>query len=353
MLLNARPLLTATIHEPIEGRWWADVSVAGTDALDTTAALSLLGGDAWRGTVVEQGPDGSRVRARVLGGGARGNAPVTDRYYRGSVTLQAVMRDMLAEAGETLDPDSAGLSRQLSTWQRFAGPLHEALADIAHAQRLAWRVTRAGLVRLLDLPHTFPASEPAGTLTEDDGRALVLAMRDDGARPGATIAGRQVHRVTWEATAQRLTAVCHYHDVPEQRRVQDHRTIAEAGVDAQRADGSLDVIAASRYGLTEVPLYAGLPGCTVRVRPGTQTLVAYAGGPRRPVAIGHRGGSGGLKLGTLVGGQHPTSMVVAPPQFFPAGPVGDAAAVAAAAALASAGVVPHVTPITTTTVEEQ
>lgn len=298
MKLGSENVLTATVHEPVEGRWWADCALPEGAALSGAQSLEI-GGATWVGTGSST-VDGGRRRVRIVGGKDGLRAEVRDKYYRGSVTLGQIATDLLTEAGEALDPASDGLTRVVATWQRFAGPCVEALTDLVFANRLAWRITRAGLVRLTSLPHAFPTAETPGSLLDDDGRSLSIAVESPDVEPGVTLEGHPIHRITWEATATRVTGVCHYHDAPEPRRVQDHRTIAEAGIDAQRSDGSLDVIAASRYGATEIPLYGGLPGVTPRVAPGGQTLLAYAGSPRRPIAIGHRGGGDGCKIGSLV-----------------------------------------------------
>ncbi len=348
MQLDDEYLLTCTIHEPVEGRWWADVALSAGDPLSGRRALTI-GSAVWSGTIVDPTTDGQRRRARVIGGANGLDSPVTDRYYRGSVTLGQIATDLLASVGETLDPASDLLTRTMPTWQRFAGPAREALTDLVLANKLAWRVTRAGLVRLEQLPHAFIVAIPPGTLLEDDGRSIAIAVESPDIEPGVTVDGHKIHRIMWEATASRVTGYCFYQDAPELRRVQDHRSIAEAGIDSQAADGSLSVIAASRYGLTDVPLYSGLPGVDVEVQSGRQTLVAWAGSPRRPIAVGHRGGSGGLKIGSLV---FVTAIVSGAPvvvgaQFFNADEAGEAAA-------ATLGAPPNIlVPLTFTTAVEQ
>lgn len=327
MQLDDENLLTVTIHEPIEGRWWLDAALPEGETLSGAHTVTV-GAQVWVGTVAEPAVDGSRRRVRMVGGANGLKREVKDRYYRGATTLGQIAADLLTEAGETLDPASALLTRVVPTWQRFAGPCVEALTDLVHANKLAWRITRAGLVRLVALPHPFPPADVPGTLLEDDGRSVAVAVESPDIEPGVTLSGHPIHRITWEATAARITGYCHYQDTPDARRVQDHRSIAEAGIDSQRSDGSLDLIAASRYGLTEVPLYAGLPGVDVKVKPGAQTLVAWAGSPRRPIAVGHRAGSSGLKIGSLV---FITAVVSGVPvvvgaQWFDADTAGDAAA---------------------------
>ncbi len=328
MQLNDENILTVTVHEPIEGRWWADVALPSGDTPSGQRTLSI-GDVEWIGTVAESTVDGGRRRVRIVGGNNALRNSVKDRYYRGANTLGQIASDLLTEAGESLDPSSDLLSREMPTWQRFAGPAVEALTDLVHANKMAWRITRAGQVRLTALPHLFPGATPEGTLLEDDGRSILMAVQSPAIEPGITVSGHPIHRITWEATAERITGVLHYHEIADVRRVQDYRSIAEAGIDSQRADGSLDVIAASRYGLTEVPLYAGLPGVDVRVDPGGQTLVAYAGSPRRPMAFGHRGGGSGLKIGTLVFIVAPSGSIagaVIDCQWFNADEAGDRAA---------------------------
>lgn len=349
MQLDSENVLTATIHEPIEGRWWIDLAMPAGDELSGLHAFTL-GTTSWVGTVTDPTIDGSRRRMRLVGGRNGLRAKVSDKFYRGGVTLGQIATEILASGGELLDPASDLLTRKIETWQRFEGPAIEALTDLVHANKLAWRITRAGMVKLTLLPHLFPGQEHPGTLLEDDGRSILIAVQSPDIEPGVTVNGHQIHRIVWESTAERISGSLHYFSPPDVRRVQDHRSIAEAGIDAQRDDDSLDVIAASRYGLTEVPLFTGLPGVSVRVAPGSQTLVAFAGSPRRPVAFGSRGGSSGLKIGSLVfivAPSGPLTGAVIGAQFFDADPVSDAAAQAL-------GIPPNIlVPLTFTTAEQQ
>jgi hypothetical protein len=80
---------------------------------------------------------------------------------------------------------------------------------------------------------------------------------------------------------------------PDQRDRFYERTYS-AKVSKQRGDGSVDVIVAGRYELSNIPLLAGWPGSRITVKPGELVSVGFFNGNRsQPYAVAaEQGGAG-------------------------------------------------------------
>lgn len=350
--LNSQPVVSAVIHEPAFGRWWADVIVSA-DSLDTAAALEV-DGVTWTGTVVTQELDGARLCARVVGGNDSLTQALPSKYYSGGVSLQTVIGDILSECGETLaaDSDAALLASSLPAYERHATTADDALRAALRLHGASWRMTRAGEVRIV--PETLTGTEYTGgvRVTEIDQTQITVGVDAPTIEPGHIVSGQVIRRVTWYLSRV-LRAQLTYVETPTSGTVDRTRyegSISTAGVNSQASDGSLELIPNGRYQMTSVPFH-GLPGCNTSVPAGCQVLVGFSeGDPRKPVAFGVRS-TGGLRLGTLLLAQNAVSLALLSPQFFPASTAGDAAAAAAKAVILGAGNTAFDLSIETTDVE--
>lgn len=326
--------------------------MASGDAALTGAVTVELPGQDYAGTVITSSLDGpSTVRTRIVGGSDGIGRQLRDKWYRGSPTLGSIVGDIMRECGETLDAASAGLDVVVPSYQREAGTASAALDDVLSRHGLDWRITPSGRV-LVGPPDAYPATDDPGQFLEDDGVRMLFAPEAATAPVGSSVRGLPVTRAVIDVTPSSLRASLYYtrQAVPTRREL----PVVTAGVDSQSGD-TLDVIAGARVGLTQVPLYGGLPGARSVCQPGTSTVVGYSGGdPRTPFAVGHRGGSGGCLLGYLVIGVAPgPPAVLLPPQFFDGSPAGLLAATAAQAAMAATPAAAFTVPLTTAEVTEQ
>lgn len=330
--VNGRPLLAAHIAEPESGLWWAELQVTGAEPLAGPVDIEI-DGVTWTGAARSSANDGGRQRALVMGGNDALGTVIPDRQHQGGTTLGTVAGDLLRDAGEVLatagqGSDAAALAVALPSWQRLRETAIGALDTLARTAGVRWRMLRSGLVAIL-APASYPATAATVRVLADDSAAEVLTVAVDAPtiEPGQTIGGKRVRRIEWTLTGDSLRGACYYGTVASPATL-EHRSIWTAGIDSQNSDGSLDLIAAARYGLKGVPFFSGLPGVRVEPKPGASVLGGYAqGDPRAPVAFAANG-SGGIKIGSLVLVTASVSgvPVVVGASWFDADAAGDAAA---------------------------
>lgn len=302
---DGRPCVRATVFLPRIGAWTADIESDDATAPAATATLTLDGALALRGTVVRGGVEVDRWRGRIVGGAGGLPREIPAGALR-DTTLAAVLADALRAAGESL---AAGVRVEgvAARWHRVAAPAAHAVADVARAAGLAWRVLPDGTVwlgteswaehraldvDLLDWRPELGRAELAGntlgilpgqTLTV---RALTLrvgAVEHHAAREGlrtvvlaepeARPAGRML-----DALARLVAALT--------RRV-DYLAHYPARVVQQRGDGTLDLSPDDPRvpSCQSVPVRYGVPGMRAEVPAGARVTLSYEGGdPSRPVA---------------------------------------------------------------------
>jgi len=156
--------------------------------------------------------------------------------------------------------------------------------------------------------------------------------------PGVTFLGRRIRYVQHELTPAGVRTEAR--DTEPRGLIERLRLLSARGgwyqrlwpavVEAQNADGSVDVVVGGTWGETSVPLRHGLPGVSVLVQQGQQVLLGYeAGRASQPYAALWKT-SGTAKIGSLLVTQSPTTpFAILSVLWFPAGPAGDAAADAA------------------------
>jgi len=363
-------LSTALVTLPIVGAWHADVRATpqqGTDPVVLSGQVTLeLDGLTLVGTVVRSAPEDGMIAARIVGGAGGFGLTLAARYYRGSPTVRRIVEDLLRDCGETLDADSdsAVLATALGTWQRASEPAGAALTRILAAHGGSWRVNPAGTVLIVGA-EAWPTVEPEHTLvpgTEGASGSVRVAWPDGtpaDVLPGITFRGSQIRYVVHELAPDGLRTELRtenpggFIDRLRSKLSVDawFARMWPAVVEAQNADGSIDVVVANRFGLTAVPIRHGIPGLTVLVPQGHRVLVGFeAADPRAPYAA-LWATSGTAKLGTLLLAQNASSLALLPPQWFAAGTAGNAAAAAALAAVTGAGNIGYLQELTSPIVE--
>lgn len=307
--LNGKPVLRARILAPRVGAWVADVEVDTDEDLIGAQDLAI-DGVTLRGAVHRGGVAYQRWTGRLVGGSAGLPGPVAP-VSQYTTTLATALADVLREAGETLSATSGDLSASVTRWHRAAGTAANAVADVARAAGMAWRVLFDGTVWLG--VETWPAATTTGVELLDhrpevgrlelggDAAALLgilpgqtLTLDGVTARVGciehtvdATTIRSVIHAEPSERPAGRLLDSISRLVAALTRRV-DYLAHYPARVVEQRADGTLDLIpddSARVAPCTGVPIRTGLPGVAVTVPSGARVLLGYeAGDPSRPVA---------------------------------------------------------------------
>lgn len=303
--IDGRGVVRASVFLPRIGAWTADVEAEGPEGPSARPELVLGGALRLRGTVVRGGAEQDRWRGRLVGGAGglgRDAPPVALR----DTTLAAALGDTLRVAGEALAP-GVRVEGVATRWHRRLAPAAHAVADIAQAAGLAWRVLADGTVWLG--AETWPEHRPLDVQVLDWrpelGRAE-LAGDTLGIVPGQTLRARElvlrVGSVEHLATREGLrTVVLAEPDARPAGRMLDalSRLVASltrrvdylgmypARVVQQRADGALDLVPddARLPSCQAVPIRYGLPGVRATVPAGARVLLGYeAGDPARPVA---------------------------------------------------------------------
>ncbi len=270
-------LISATIEEFEQGAWVADIV-----SLDTFGGSFTIGDVTWKGTAVSSRVDDKlRNVSRVVGGGG-GLAKVLEyRYYDGSVTLQAALQDICRLSGETFGGAEATI--QLSTYQRLKGAAYTALDALASTQNMIWWIDRDGETNIQAARPT--GGDATGVRTESDQFSVLLS--DPIAELGQTFDDKPIRHIRWEYTSRdvkaRLYALPFIFRPPEETA---YDCMYNAAVNKDNGDGTIDVIADGKFGVTKVPLFCGVPGSKVKVNGGEQVMLGFFGGdPRKPFAV--------------------------------------------------------------------
>lgn len=188
--LGALPVVGGRLTLPTRGAWLADVEAVSDEDVDGVVTLTV-GETSLVGRVLRGGVFEGRWRGRVVGGAGGLGRTVTARQYR-SVTRRAIVAATLAEVGETLAPDAAGLDDVLVTWARFAEPASRCLARLV----AAWRVDVDGAITTSPWPaSTLPALEGLDASPAD--RVLRAAVEGIAVWPGMVDGARAVASVVY------------------------------------------------------------------------------------------------------------------------------------------------------------
>lgn len=291
------PLIEATIHEPIDGIWVANVELDANEAPTPGEPATIdLDGDEWVGTIDRSALDSGRAKVRIIGGAAGLRTEIPARYYR-SPTLQIVLDQILADAGETLSADAVDLSTiSVERWTRTSGRAAEALDRLAAAAGHAWRVQRDGTVWLGT--DDFDDSGADVLEADRDPRTKAVLLQPRGpllVRPGTSVLGLPVYAVTttwapqgarqrvrYEASRTRavLSAIV---DAGAAKAIA-LRGLYRATVVTQRPNGNVDVLpdlddlGRDTGGLSDVPIRYGFPGWAVEVTEGSRCLIGFEDG---------------------------------------------------------------------------
>ncbi|WP_437671534.1 hypothetical protein [Sorangium sp. So ce131] len=148
--INGHRVLTARVHVPFAGLWYADVELDDAEQL-SGAAVVKLGSLELRGTVLApfSGTFQLSTRVRVVAGAGGWSRRCKARHFHNDagVTLRSVLTATAADVGETFD--LAGIDGRLAVdFVREAGPASRVLRHLLGAT--PWWVgydgtTRAGL----------------------------------------------------------------------------------------------------------------------------------------------------------------------------------------------------------------
>lgn len=277
-------LLQATIEEFEQGTWVAHLVTTEPFA----GTFDLPDGSTWRGTQVEATADSARHFTTVVGGKNGLGKSVTDQYYSGRVSVQAAVQQICAAAGEVFGGAQPG--EFLSTYLRILGTAAEALDAISDAFDLLWWIGRDGTLQVRTGRPVAPTAAGVQDINSADVDGSVELLNPQGVVLGALYGQttpQPIRHVRWRLTPDRFAARVYF--VPFIFRPptsNKYAALYNARVDKDNGDGTVDVIADARFGVTKVPLFSGVPGSKVKALPGEQVTLGFFGNdPQKPFCV--------------------------------------------------------------------
>lgn len=322
---NGKDVLTATVTEAVTGNWSAQLELDSDEALPVSGRVTLdIDGVVWLGTLQRGELEAGRFHAVVVGGnGKLGQVLPAKHYLRGVTSTH--LQEALGAGGEKLsaDTDASVSSRATARYSRRRSTIGAAVAQIARESKANWRTQRDGSIWLGE--DRWPASSStSSTSTEHDelSRApgkVTLAVESPVLAPGLTFEGRKIISVVTHVTSDSLTQELTFADdaaggtVDRMKRMLGGIVEAMFGhrmdfgawypsvVVSQLSDNTVDLYPDDELmrgaGIARVPLRHGLPGCTVKVKPGARIILFYEDcDPSKPAAALWPDGSSVLSI---------------------------------------------------------
>lgn len=368
---NGAAVQTMRLAMPARGVWTADLE---TDAVTPpalgTAAVIEVGTFRLQGTVTRPGADeNGAVSFAVAGGAAKLAAELAPKSF-GPTTVEVVLRELLAAAGEKrgLGIVEAILKTPLPRWGRQRQTGKAALSALADQIGATWRVLDDGGIWL----GTDAGDEPAFDydLVEERPKddVLIFAAETLELRPGHTFRGGPVATVEYRVTGSRMEVSATRLQKAKDRKIDAKIEKAQAAtklhpprfarVVSQNEDGTLELALEVPPGkpaevapVSRVPIWHGIRGVTeMRVSPRTRVALFHDGGDiTRPfAALFDKGGrllSWKVDVDLVeLGGTVPTALE--PPIASWADRVDSAIASLAAAVVATGAAIPAGMPFT-------
>jgi hypothetical protein len=313
MLLGDLGIVKARVVLPRIGVWYAELTVdadtvpSGVQVFRTEdGALTLTGLVRADRSAMFAG------RAEVLLiGGRDGLSTLLEPREYSDPTVRILLEDICRETGEQLssDIDSGLLSGTLARWTRGEVVAGSAVAAVANALGVSWRILNDGTLWLGQ--ELWPNVEIPGDVIDERPRHASWELQVETLfatiAPGTTWDGRQVSIVEHRATADQASTLAWFE--PATPRDPTARDRLKSGLDAlianvtrgsqyhalypatvlgQSGDGSVDVQPDSPAlpALVQVPLRATSPGTIVKVSSGARCLVAFEDGSAQgPVVV--------------------------------------------------------------------
>lgn len=213
-LNSTHEVIDASITFPLVGPWIAEVSAHATEAITGAATITIADGAITLvGTVATGSTINDRADLRIFGGAAKLQTSLDGKAYA-FVPARLVIKDLLAEIGETLDPasDAAPLDSMLRHWCRAAGPAQLELQILLTQLGVTWRITPAGLLWIGT--DTWPETAlDSWTVDKDDQSNGLVKIAADLPKiyPGETWRGQHVttvvHRLAGPSLRTEVTVV--------------------------------------------------------------------------------------------------------------------------------------------------
>lgn len=274
----------AVVDEFENGSWIADLH--SMQSFGSSGTFILPDGSSWTGATLSERIEFDLYHTRVVGGAGKLGASLLDKYYQGNVTAQVALGDICNEAGESAGTVPAGIV--MNTFQRQAGITSEALQALADVFQFLWWIDRAGLVNMAATRPTGSDATGLRISSDTDGSATITqpvgVKLGVGYETGQPTAIPVIRHVRFLVTPQVFSAHIFPYPFlfvpPSQSKYDRHYS---AVVTADNGDGTVDVKADARFGVSKVRIFCGVPGSKIEMKAGEEvTLFFLAGDPRKP-----------------------------------------------------------------------
>lgn len=331
--INGFDILEAKIMETSIGAWTMRVELDAEEEL-TGPAICDIDGAVFLGTFRRGSVEGGRFIGEVIGGAGNLSAELDAKFYS-QASLGLVIGDIMADAGEVLAPETLGdvelLTARVEAWSRAKGKAGLSIRQVVDETTAeVWRVQRNGTIFIGT--DAFIPVLPDFEFDEieklpDQGKLIIAPEESPDIRPGVNFEGQNVSAVVTHVKPGGTRQEIFFADPngepkfdrvlgPLQRFIEqlvgrriDYSQIYEAKVVVQTLlTGKVDVLPDDARirglgGLTQVPIFHGLPGVTALVLPGERCLIAFRNGdPKLPAVIGWADGGGGLGTAVTIDG---------------------------------------------------
>jgi hypothetical protein len=267
--------LTATIEEPLQGAWVADVVT-----LRMVSDSFELGGVAWFGSTVSAFVDGGRWRARIVGGRGKLGIKLSNRQYRGSVRIDKIASDIIQAAGETVGNVTSSV--RFENYERGELSAGKCLDNLASLSNHTWYVDRDGNTHFTEARTIRTVT---GIVHARDTNSVTLNVKTADINPGDFYDGRRIEHLRWILSSDKLLAELSFTNpfaMGTDRNAWYLRTYA-AKVDKQNLDGTVDLIVDGKFTANLVPLVGPVEA---NMQPGDLVTFGYfRGDPRSPYAV--------------------------------------------------------------------
>lgn len=289
--------LSLELTMPLRGAWVAHVETGDDVAVEGPVVIELArdngaGLDTFTGTVRHGGVWAGRSEVVVVGGAGGLLTQLEPRHYapRGAdVPADLIAQDIARDAGEELDPEAASALADLRVgqWTRARLPGGVALGLLADELGLAWRVLDTGKIWIGEETWPEAAASDIGRRIDrrSDARAMQVAPSQATLRPGVTVFGERVHRVTYSGGRADLA----FGDTDRDEAAAAIRGLVPptvyglsggARVVQQHDDDTLDLeLDDPRLpAVRRVPFRPGFPGARVILDAGARVRVSFENG---------------------------------------------------------------------------
>lgn len=294
------PCLSAVVHEPAWGMWFAAVTLDREVTLADSVTLQLADAS-FVGSVVSGGPWLGRSSYRLVGGHGGWSTRLAAKGYSndGGVKISTVIGDAAAECGEVVEGVPIGILGY--HYERAAGPASTALQLLASE---SWHVGRDGVTRFVPrAAGVLPGQVARGAVDLAAGFIELMADSLTAVQPGLvvdgvtavdvvhTLEGSKLRSVVWGSAfgdaSKPLLAWRRLFDqlYPWLRyaRVAEYRIVTQ---EDDRLNLQPVLVSTGLPSLSRVRVRPGLPGCRAEHALGSQVLVQFVNAdPAKPVVV--------------------------------------------------------------------